>query len=214
MIIAILVLLAAFLLPSMGRSRVRSSRANCISSLKQVGLAFRMWSNDSGGKLPFAVSAKEGGTLEYVNSGEVWRHFAAISNELNTPKVLVCPTDAKRARVVHFEEFKSNASLSYFVGFDANETFPQSILTGDRHLKVNIDPKTRLAKIGAGMPLAWTWELHSSSEIGAAPYGNLGLADGSVMQVNNSSLARQMQAALPDPTLVTNAPGFLRLAIP
>lgn len=213
-IIAILVLLAALLLPALAKSRPRSSRANCISNLKQVGLAFRMWSNDNRDRFPFAVPAKEGGTLEYLNTGEVWRHFSAISNEVNTPKVMVCPTDAKRARVISFDEFKSNASLSYLVGFDADETFPQSILTGDRHLKVNIDPQTRLAKINAGTSVAWTSELHSSSEIGATPSGNLGLADGSVMQANNSTLARQMQAALPDPILVTNAPGFLRLAIP
>jgi len=42
------------------------------------------------------VSATNGGTMELVNSGVVWVHFAVMSNELNTPKYSL-PADKRRA---------------------------------------------------------------------------------------------------------------------
>ena len=97
--IAVLVLLALLLLPAGKGTKTKASRIRCVSHLKQIGLAFRMWSNDHGDKFPWdvAASATNGpGTKEFAGSGEVWRHFLAISNELNTPKVLACPTDRER----------------------------------------------------------------------------------------------------------------------
>src|SRR5262245_33072306 len=63
-----------------------------------------------------------GGSLEFVRSayqlgGEFYfsfRHFHALSNELVSPKLVICPTDA-RLPVASFASL-NNQNLSYFVG--------------------------------------------------------------------------------------------------
>src|SRR5215510_11247827 len=91
------VVLAGVLLPAMVPRR-KSCRINCVSNLKQIGLAYRMWASDHQERFPWQVSTNEGGTLEDAPQGGALFHFQAISNELTTPKVLVCATDTARTR--------------------------------------------------------------------------------------------------------------------
>src|SRR5258706_1380047 len=103
---------------SKARQRTRGICCNC--NLKQVGLAFKLWAGDHQEKFPMQVSVTNGGTMEMVDSGKTFMHFAAISNELSTPKVLVCPADRTRKRAADFCADLDNAKISYFVGVDAN----------------------------------------------------------------------------------------------
>ena len=190
-ICGIVLMLAVVLLPAMGRGRHGSSRMSCVSNLKQIGLAFRMWANDCNAQFPFNASVTNGGSLEWIESGQVWQHFAVMVKELNTPKVLSCPTDSERSRAINWPEFSSNAKLSYFVGFDASETRPQSILSGDRNLAVPVDSKTRIAHLTNSSSIRWTRQLHNG-------IGNLGLGDGSAIQVTTDSLRKSIAAATPE----------------
>ena len=51
-VIAIIAILAALLLPALGRAKERAQRADCVSNLKQIGLAFAMYLNDHGDHFP------------------------------------------------------------------------------------------------------------------------------------------------------------------
>ncbi len=52
-VIAIIGILAAILLPALARAREAARRASCANNLKQMGLVFKMYANESrGGKLP------------------------------------------------------------------------------------------------------------------------------------------------------------------
>ena len=197
-VIATVVLLAAFLLP-IGTSR--PSRVSCVNNLKQIGLAFRLYSNDHEDKFPWMVSAyvnpMNSGSREFMNSTQVFRHFQTMSNELVTPKVLVCPTDSQRKKAADFARF-SNMNLSYFVNLDGLETNPQMILSGDRNITGGTFANPNLLLVRSTSPLSWTTSMHISA-------GTVGLADGSVQQVTTPILNQQIAA-------MTNA--VIRLAIP
>src|ERR1044071_3122629 len=89
-VLFVVALLAGALLPAVSKAKPRSSRINCVSNLKQIGLAWRMWSGDHSDKFPWEVKSADGGTAEFAETPETYRHFVAASNELNSPKVLAC----------------------------------------------------------------------------------------------------------------------------
>jgi hypothetical protein len=193
------------LMPSTRGCGAKASRINCVSNLKQIGLAFRMWSNDNGEKFPMELSmySTNGGTMEFNLTGEVWRHFRIISNEVNTPKVFVCADDPKRSRTGNWQDFTNNSHLSYFVGLDADETKPQTILSGDRNLiSATLKPLKGILNVTTNDPVEWTKAIHNQA-------GNFALADGSAQQIAPYHLNKQFQAAI-----VSTTQAVHRIALP
>ena len=88
--------LAAVLLPALRSPDGGMHKTNCVNNLKQIGLAFRIWERDNGGKYPMQVSVTSGGVMELAVTGNVAGIFRVMSNELSTTKILVCPQDTKR----------------------------------------------------------------------------------------------------------------------
>ena len=184
------------------RGNRRISRVGCVTNLKQVGLAARMWSNDNSDRFPWQVSTNQGGTMEFAASPEVFRHFRVMSNELNSPRILFCPNDRERLRADTFFQTLANSNVSYFVGLDANETRPQSILTGDRNIMGGVTNGALLSFRSNDVP-GWASSIHTNQ-------GNLALGDGSVQQLADQALARRFQT-----TFVAQASIMpIRLAIP
>jgi hypothetical protein len=178
-IIAVIAILAAMLLPALAAAKRKAQRINCVNNLKQDGLGFRIWEGDNGDKYPMAVSTSRGGTMEFTDGANTFRHFQVMSNELSTPKILICPADT-RAVAENFVRLK-NQNVSYFVGLDAKETCPQMLLDGDRNITAAAEPENGILKLVPGQPFSWTETMHVNQ-------GNVGLADGSVQQLSNSGL--------------------------
>jgi hypothetical protein len=198
-VLVTVVLFVGWFLPWLARPRgCVAVRINCISNLKQIGLAFRMWANDHGDKFPMSVSVITNGTMEFNETGDVFRHFQVLSNELNTPRVLVCSNDKERTRATNWTIRFSNKNVSYFVALDADETQPQTILSGDRNITGGVLTNGNIMLFTANSQAGWSKELHKHQ-------GNVGLADGSAQQCTASGLRRQFQS-------ITNVP--IRLAIP
>ena len=172
-IIAVLGILAAMLIPALVSAKGKSKRIQCVSNLKQDGLAFRLWEGDNGDKYPMAVSTNKNGTMEYA--ADVFRHFQVMSNELSTPKILVCPAD-NRTAAASFARLE-NQNVSYFVGLAATEVRPPMLLTGDRNVTNGLSPVRSVLELRPEIPAGWTEDMHNGQ-------GNVGLADGSVQQVS------------------------------
>ena len=170
----------------------------CNCNLKQVGISFRLWEDDRQGKYPMQVSVTNGGAMELVAAGNVAACFRVMSNELSTPKILLCPADTHRVWATNFSTL-NNSNISYFIGVDAKETKPQMFLSGDDNFAIGGVPvASGLLAISTNTPFSWTAARHKF-------FGNVGLADGSVQQLNTNAL----QQALQQTGVATN-----RLAIP
>lgn len=195
-VLAILAAAAGLYLSTLSRGYTRSARVSCTANLKQTGLAFRLWANEHQGEFPFASSAVEG-SRPFVNSPQVFRHFQVMSNELVTPKILVCRADTARNAVTGFTQL-SNSNLSYFVGLDAHEGDPRQILSGDRNLTDGTWSGGFLRTLTPRTEAGWTAELHQHQ-------GNVGLADGSVQQFSTNGLRQHLAG-------MTNT--VIRLAVP
>ncbi len=183
-IVAVLAILAALLLPALAKAKQKAHSINCVNNLKQCGLAFRIWEGDNDDKLPMAVSTEKGGTKEFTTGADTFRHFQVMSNELSTPKILVCPNDTRTA-ANNFIRL-SNKNVSYFVGLEANDSNPQRFLTGDRNITGESEPEQGILKLVPGQRVSWTAEIHGNQ-------GNVGLADGSVQQYSNSALSMALK---------------------
>src|SRR5438876_8679465 len=77
-VIAIIAILASLLLPALAIAKAKAKRTECLNDLRQIGIGFRMWSNDHESQFPWMVDAAVGGSL---NSGDWTDHYRACSNE-------------------------------------------------------------------------------------------------------------------------------------
>ena len=167
-VIAIIAILAALLLPALAAAKRKAQRINCVSNLKQDGIAFRLWEGDNNDKYPMAVDVTYNGAKQRIynsvsgvpNPYNVNCVFVVMSNELSTPKILFCPADNGQgiggpgyAGGMISRSFATNffstvaavntlsntpAFLSYFVCGDAYETYPQMIMIGDRNIGTQV----------------------------------------------------------------------------
>src|SRR5437016_13106463 len=94
-ILASLALLTAVALPSLANTKNQSQRLTGFSNLQQIGHAYQLWGNDRGNKTPCRTDISEGGGFHSPSAlrNQAWYQFAWLSNELVTPKILVCPAD-------------------------------------------------------------------------------------------------------------------------
>ncbi len=185
-VIAIIGILAALLLPALGKAKLQAKRAACGNNLQEAGIAFHSFAHDHNSKFPMQVSTADGGTRisalttndEPALVAPAFRHWQALSNELVTPKILICPADGRRAA----ENFTvlQNEHVSYFVALNAEYGKTTSVLAGDRNIMAG--SASANGQLAANQPLRWTDELHQRK-------GNLLYADGHVEKSRTVSLA-------------------------
>jgi competence protein ComGC len=190
-VLAVIALAVAMMVPSLARAKAKANRVSCVSNLKCVGLAFRIFATDRGGAFPWQLSTNQGsdekigpGTKEFAsNASDLWRHFAILSNEL-PPKIIHCYSDKERRAVLRWTN-ASNLNLSYFAGLGASQEQSQSILSGDRNLLLDgRSLSNEVVHFGSRTNVAFDQRIH-------VEVGNLLLGDGSVQQVSNARLRDQ-----------------------
>src|SRR5438874_4144272 len=206
LVAAILALLAILALPAFANNKTRSQRLVCVNNLRQIGIAMQLWGGSREDQAPWRTTVAEGGTSDHPLAENAWLHFSWISNELASPKVLACPSDASSRSASEWKFgstgflnpfYRANA-LSYFVCLHSDFEHPLSWLSGDRNLQ------GLLYNQACGLSLAVGTSAVSAQTIPSPPNvqwttteihageGNLLLNGGQVLQVNNTGLAKSL----------------------
>jgi hypothetical protein len=95
-------LMAALMLPALAKAKSRAQTIQCVNNMKQIGLAARIWSGEHKDKFP--------------------PDFLTMSNELHSPKILICPGDRSKTPAADWSQFDPNQNVSYeFLTPNANE---------------------------------------------------------------------------------------------
>ena len=162
-VVAVIGVLAALVLPDLSRKRAKADRIACVGRHKQIGTAFRVFASDNGELYPLealqtrtnAYIVQSGATGLQVNStnAAAWQVGQAIWNELQSPKLLLCPTDRERATCYRTTDFaglagapgimttaslghpgNQNNATSYAFGVAADESRSLGVMVMDRNV--------------------------------------------------------------------------------
>jgi len=133
-VIAIIAILAALLLPTIGRTKESARATVCLGNLHQVGLALQMYVSDNNNKLPVMRDVSTDPLVAATNS------FPAIqkvlATQLGNTNVLRCPSDLPQ----FFERTGSSYSWNSLLnGEDADHLKVLNIHFGPHEIPVVFD---------------------------------------------------------------------------
>jgi competence protein ComGC len=204
-VLIVMVVVAIFLVSEMtvplGYYSGRVPGVACMNNLKQVALSFQLWADDHNDSFPMQVSITNDGAMEPAAQGNPVPVFQVMSNELNTPKILICPADARGWCATNFNEGFDRTNIGYFVNLDATTPNPAALLCGDRNLTSNWLERHGILELSAKQNYGWDKTLHRrgtmlrSSRIKLVEYGvgNIARVNGDVKTLTSSGLNRALR---------------------
>jgi prepilin-type N-terminal cleavage/methylation domain-containing protein len=218
-VIAIIAILAGLLLPALARAKAKAQQAACQSNLKQVGIAYRTWEGDYGDKYPqeliptttattsqfplnnglvpggyllinaWNTATFAGAPYTGIAYGYTYQVYQVMSNELNNPKVCLCPSDGRPVGTIPSDFINvnngisfNNNTVSYFAGMQCDETFPAMILSGDRNLCNNY--ATAISPANAPVTPQYGYSGVESLGTGATPF----TTGGYIVSINSTNI--------------------------
>ncbi len=170
-------MLLLLVLPALSRGHRHDPALKCASNLKNIGLAHRIFATDNSDQFPYAVYSNQVAAADLTAA----IYFGLLSNELSTPRILICRADESRGAANSWTDLHST-NISYFAGLNADEARPESILGGERNLTMSGMPiQAGVARATNMGRLAWGGHLHGGRS-------SIVRADGSVQLLASKRL--------------------------
>jgi hypothetical protein len=92
-LVAPVAVMASMLLPALAKAKSKAQSINCMSNMKQIGLAARLYANDHNDVFP--------------------KSYTDMKEELVTPKILACPSDQTKRPAADWDHYDPEHNLSY-----------------------------------------------------------------------------------------------------
>ena len=192
-VIAIIAILAAMLLPALSAARERARSANCVSKLKQIGMAVFMYASDNQDFV--AIYATGGDNDHCLTTGQpsspIYKliagsylspsyddHAPAADKQSQLEHYAKCPSDTVNY-IPHADVWSNSGFISY-VWFGPDSSARVAVLKND----VNTNTTMRV-KVGRDDPGACTW-MDYNKGISTSWGGNR--ANGASNHPNNSNV--------------------------
>jgi prepilin-type N-terminal cleavage/methylation domain-containing protein/prepilin-type processing-associated H-X9-DG protein len=135
-VVAIIAILAAFLIPALARAKDEGRKAACISNFRQLQLAWQMYADDHTDRFPFNTASigqgedennpnwvagwmlRQDNWPDNTNSAKMLKTFGGIGLYLKECKVFKCPADRSLAKISgrQYDRVRSVALNSYMDG--------------------------------------------------------------------------------------------------
>lgn len=110
LLIPLAAILAGLLLPALAKAKGKAQNVGCVSHLKQLGLALRIYAADNTDKYPLEIGV--------------------LTNELAHPKLLLCPQDSRHVPAPDWAHFTpQNSSYPYFGAKYVEGGDPQAVIS-------------------------------------------------------------------------------------
>jgi len=145
-VIAIIAILAAMLLPALARAREQARRSTCISNLKQIGLAMKMYTQDYNEYFPYASTGDTTGspTRDQIGVGSASHSLCLLTGQLavttsayegvryvTNARTFICPSSTDTASDTGLL-FGSHCSYAYIAGKTNEMTGKDTALLADK----------------------------------------------------------------------------------
>jgi prepilin-type N-terminal cleavage/methylation domain-containing protein/prepilin-type processing-associated H-X9-DG protein len=144
--IAILGILAALLLPTLGRSKATARSAACLSNLHQIGLALQQYADESENRLPLMWDAPLG-TNDTQTNNLLPTVDKVLTVYLSSTHVLRCPSDDRALFAQTGSSYAWNTLLN---GQDADRLQVLGILFDPQQIPLFFDKQAFHREKGEG----------------------------------------------------------------
>jgi prepilin-type processing-associated H-X9-DG protein len=173
-VIGIIALLIAMLLPALAKAREQANSTKCLSNVRELGVAFQMYTNANGGRFPAS------GMLNQPSGWIYWDAPRAIEESALAPYVnqfrgtdaMVCPSDdvlnrpGAQAGIPYKFSYTFNRFFTQDVGWSGVLKIQQVRKSSEKVMLVEEDERT----INDGR-----WEPHLGQYYTAYPVGEKGV---------------------------------------
>jgi prepilin-type N-terminal cleavage/methylation domain-containing protein/prepilin-type processing-associated H-X9-DG protein len=121
-VIAIIAILAALLLPALGKARSRTEGISCLNNTRQLVLAWQLYADDYNGQLPYNLGMTEGGSrtnINWVNNVMTWDTSPDNTNPATITGASLGPYAGGVTSIYHCPSDRALSSIQYAAGWTA-----------------------------------------------------------------------------------------------